>query len=137
MCATPHPDVFWYYLNSMGTQKNAPKKVLVLFFPYIFHVKTKWNIVYEYLKTKIFSGDTNILPQMHWTSNIFGYSATTIRGFWVSLNYPILNFKKTVSPKNVRMWHWCVSIFHNFLASTKQEKFITKIFFFIQYWMKI
>ena len=129
MCATPHPDVFWYYLNSMGTQKNAPKKALVLFFPYIFHIKTKWNIVYKYLKTKIFSGDTNIFPLMHWTSNIFGHSATTIRGFWVSLNYPILNFRKTVSPKNVRMWHWCVSILHNFLTSTKQEKFITKIFF--------
>ena len=34
-----------------------------------------------------------------------GFSATTIGGFWVSLNYPILNFKKTVCPKNVWMQH--------------------------------
>ena len=27
-------------------------------------------------------------------------------GFWVSLNYPILNFKKTVCSKNVWMRHW-------------------------------
>ena len=61
-----HPDVFWYSLNGMGAQKNAPKKFRVTFFPYIFHVKTKLNIVYEYLKTKIFPRDTNILPQIHW-----------------------------------------------------------------------
>ena len=83
----------------------APKKVLTTLFPYIVHVKTKWNIVYKNLKTKIFSRDTNILPQMHWTSNIFGPPATTIGGFWVSLNYPILNFKKTVCPKNVWIRH--------------------------------
>ena len=52
--SVPHPDVFWYCLNNTGTQKNAPKKVLVPLFPYIFHVKTKWNIVYEYLKKNIF-----------------------------------------------------------------------------------
>ena len=50
----PHPDVFWYHLNSMGTQKNVPKKVLVTFFPYIFHIKTRWNIVYKCLKTFLF-----------------------------------------------------------------------------------
>ena len=38
-----------------GHPKNAPIKVLVTLFPYIFHVKTKLNIVYENLKTKIFS----------------------------------------------------------------------------------
>ena len=90
----------------------SPKKVLVTLFPYIVHVKSKWNIVCEYLKSKIFLKDTNILPRMHWTSNIFRSSATTIGGFWVSLNYPILNFKKTVCPKNVWMRHWCLkSIF--------------------------
>ena len=41
-------------------QKNAPKKLS----PYIFHVKTKWNTVYKYLKTKIFSRDTKNHPQM-------------------------------------------------------------------------
>ena len=29
--SVPHPDVFWYHLNCMGAQKNAPKKVLVTF----------------------------------------------------------------------------------------------------------
>ena len=82
----------------------SPKSFCNLFST--FHVKSKLNMVYEHLKTKIFSRDTNILPQMHWTSNIFGHSATTIGGFWVSLNYPILNFKKTVCPKNVWMQHW-------------------------------
>ena len=86
-----HPDVFWYCLNGIGAEKNAPKKVLVTLFPYIFHVKTKWNIVYEYLNTNIFSRDTNILPpQMHWTSNIFGPSATTIGSFWVSPGLQII-----------------------------------------------
>ena len=69
--SVPHPDVFWYRLNDKGTQKNAPKKVLVTLFPYIFDVKPTWNIVYEYLKTKIFPRDSNILPQMNWASNIF------------------------------------------------------------------
>ena len=86
--------------------KKCTPKVLMTFFLYIFHVKTKWNIVYEYLKTKIFSRDTKALPQMHWTSNIFGYSATIIGGFWVSLNYPIVNFKKKLCPKNIWMWNW-------------------------------
>ena len=101
--AVLHLYVFWYGLIGMGAQKKA-MEVLVTLFPYIFHVKTEWNIVYEYLKTKIFSRDTNILPQMHWTSNIFGHSATTIGGFWASLNSPILNFKKMVTPKNVALF---------------------------------
>ena len=49
----------------------AHKKVLVTPFLCIFHVKTKWNIVYENFKTKILSRDTNILLQMYWTSNTF------------------------------------------------------------------
>ena len=106
-----HPEVFWYGLNGMGAQKSALKKVLVTLFPYIFHVKTKRNIVNNYLKTNFFSRDTNILPQMHWMSNIFGPLTTTIRGFWVSLNYLILNFKKMVCPKNVWIQHcqWCIT----------------------------
>ena len=58
----------------------VPEKI----YKYIFHVKTKLNIACKYL-TKIFSRDTNILPQMYWTLNIFGPSTTTIRGFCVSL----------------------------------------------------
>ena len=56
-------------------------------------------MICEYLKTKIFSRDTNILSQMHGTSNIFGHSATTTGGLGVSLNYPILNLKKMACPK--------------------------------------
>ena len=56
--AVPKPDVFWYRLNG-----------------------TKMNIIYEYSKTKNLSRDTNIISQMHWTSNNFWYSATTIGGF--------------------------------------------------------
>ena len=82
-----HPDVFWYRLNGMDAQKNAPKKFRVTLFPYIFHVKTKLNIVYEYLKTKIFSRDTNFLPQII-ENQIFEHSATIIGGFLISLNYP-------------------------------------------------
>ena len=47
-----------------------------------------------------------ILPQVHWTSNTFGPSSTTIGVFGVSLNYPMPKFKKTVFQKNVWMWHW-------------------------------
>ena len=106
-----HPDVFWYHLNGMGTQKNAPEKVLVKLFPYKFHVKPKWNIIYKYLKTKIFSRESNILPQMHWTLNIFGQSTTIIGIFWISWNCPILNFKKTICTKNVWMQHCHLQIF--------------------------
>ena len=97
----------------MGTRKNTPEKVLAKLFPYTFHVKIKLNIVYENLKRKIFSRDTNILPQMHWTSNSFGHSSATIGGFWVSLNYPILNFSG-MSKKRL-MQHWYATfIFNNY-----------------------
>ena len=103
---------FWYRLNGMGAQENVPKKVLVTLFPYLFHVKTKWSSL-QILKTEIFSIDTNILPQMHWALNIFGPSATTIGVFGVSLTYPILNFKKSLCPKNVWMQHCKRRITHN------------------------
>ena len=99
----PHPDVFWYRLSGMGA-----KKVLVTLL-YLFHIKIKWNIVCKYLKAKIFSRDSNIVLQSHWTWNIFGHSFTTIRSLGVSLTYPILKFKKTVCPKKVWMWH-CVTL---------------------------
>ena len=92
----------WY-----GCPKMHPKSSCNLFST--FHIKTIRNIVCEYLKTKIFSWDTNILPQMHWKSNIFGHSVTTTGGFWVSLNYPILNSEKTLCPKIVWMQH-CIQI---------------------------
>ena len=96
----------------------APKKFLVTLFPYIFHVKTKSNIVYEYLKTKIFSRDIIILPQMHWTSNIFWHLATIIWDFLVSLN-SVFNLKKMVCPKNVWMQH-CFTRLENLLYLTNE-----------------
>ena len=74
---------------------GRPKNV----FPCMFHVKPKWNIVYKYLKNKKFFKIPKYRSQTHWTSNIFVHSATIIGGLGVSLNYPILNFKKTVFPK--------------------------------------
>ena len=59
---------------------GRPKNV----FPYIFHVKPKWNIVYKYSKKKkFFSRDSNILSQMHWTKDIFGHPVTIIGGLGV------------------------------------------------------
>ena len=102
--------------DQYGRPKKCPQKVLVTYFLNIFHVKTKWNIAYEYLKTEIFSRDTNIPPQMHWTSNIFEHSAITIGCFWVWLSYPILNFKKTVLLKNVWIRH-C-----SYVTNTEKKK---------------
>ena len=69
-----------------GHPKKYTQKILVTLFSYIFHVKTKWNIVYEYWKIEIFSSsrDTNILPQIRGTSNIFGPAATTIGGLGIT-----------------------------------------------------
>ena len=85
-----------------------PKNV----FPCLFHVKPKWNIVYKYLKIK------NFFKRLEYPSP----NALNIRCFWtlsynywrfgVSLNYPILNFKKTVCPKNVWMRHCRKKVFH-------------------------
>ena len=91
------------WFERYGHPKKCAQKILVTFFLYIFQVKTKWHIVYQYLKTKIFLRDTNIPPQMHWISNVFGHSATTTGVFWVPRNFPIFNFKKTACPKNVWM----------------------------------
>ena len=85
-------------------KKMCSKKVLVILLPYIFHVKPKYSL--QILKNKVISRESNILPQMHWTSDIFGHSATIIGSFQVSLNYPFLNFKKMVCPKSVWMQHW-------------------------------
>ena len=91
-----HPEVPF---ECFGHPKKCTQKVLVTLFPLYSHVNTKQNIVSEYSKTKIFLRDTNILSKMHWTSNIFGPSSTAIERFWVSPNYPILNFKKRYAQK--------------------------------------
>ena len=85
-----------------GRSKKCAQKTL---FPYLFPLKTIWNIVREYSKTNSCPRYTNIFPQMCWTTNIFGPSATTIGGLGLSVNYPILNFKKMVCPKKVWIQH--------------------------------
>ena len=100
-----HPDIFWYRVNGMDALKNAPTKVLVTLFPYTFHVKTNSNIVYKYLKPKSFQ-ETQISFPKCIKHQIFLTLSYNYWGFWVSLNYPILNFKKTICPKNVWMRHW-------------------------------
>ena len=105
-----HLDVFWYHLTDIGTKKNVPKKVFVTLFLYIFHVKTNWDIAYGNLKTKIFSRYKNILPQMHWTSDI--------GVFWVSLNYPILNLRKTVCTKKSGYYSY-YSLYYCFLHALR------------------
>ena len=69
--------------------KNVPQKVLPTIFPCIYHMKTKQNIVFIWLKIKIFFIDTNMRPL-----------APNIGGLGVSLNYPLANFKNMVHPKN-------------------------------------
>ena len=97
-----NPNTFIQYSNNMHSAafrwilvpfeqywypKKCAQKVLVALFPYIFLVKAKRNIVYEYLKTQNLSRDTNITERIehqisvHWTSNNFGHSAATIGGF--------------------------------------------------------
>ena len=78
----PHPYVFWYRLDGMGTQKNAPKKQKSFQETHISFIKC--------VEHQIFL-DTQL--------QLLGV-------FWISLNYPILNFKKRVCPKNVWIRHW-------------------------------
>ena len=47
-----NPDVFWYYLNNLGTQKNALQN-FILFSTFIFSVKTEYNSL-KNLKQKYF-----------------------------------------------------------------------------------
>ena len=59
----------------------------------------------------------------------FWHSATIIGGFRVSLNYPILNFKKTVCPKNVWIGYcWCTLILflHVFLNTITYQNNLWK-----------
>ena len=95
----PYPDVFWYRLNGMGAQKSSYNT---------FSISVSRKNWIKHSLQMIDAIDTNILPQIHWTLNIFGPSATTIGGYGVSLNYPILNFKKSVCPKSIWM-QYCSS----------------------------
>ena len=113
----------------------APKKSSCDTFS-IFHAKIKSKLVCEYLNSKnLFKrqkypsqkSDTNILPQNHWTSNIYRPSAGW---FWVSLNYPILNIKKMVCLKNV----WCSTencfgrLLLSFIFAIIHSKWCRKVF---------
>ena len=66
-----------------GCPKKYVENVLVTFFPYIFHVKTKWNIViYEYLNTHLFKKHKYPSPN---ALNI-KYSWTLNYNHWVFLS---------------------------------------------------
>ena len=69
----------------------------------MFLIKPKWNIVYKYLKKKTFFQETQISFPKCIEHKIFFDIQLQLLGLRVSLNYPILNFKKTVCPKNVWM----------------------------------
>ena len=87
--SVPHPDVFWYRLNGMGAQKSSCNTFSI----YISR-KTWMKYSLRILKNKnLFKRlkypSSNVLSIKH-----FWHSATITEGFRVSLNYPILNFKK-------------------------------------------
>ena len=60
-------------------KKRTPKSSCKTFSIYISRKNwIKYSL--RILKNKKFTGGTHILPQMHWTSNNFGNSATTTMG---------------------------------------------------------
>ena len=74
-----------------GCPKKYVENVLVTFFPYIFHVKTKWNIViYEYLNTHLFKKHKYPSPN---ALNI-KYSWTLNYNHWVFLSITKLSNRK-------------------------------------------
>ena len=77
--AVPHPDLFWYFLNGMGTQKKFS------------------TFLSCYVKTK----DTDTLTQGHQILNNFGPTIATMKEFHVLLNYPYTNIKKMACPENI------------------------------------
>ena len=75
----------WYGCPKKCVQKSSCSTFSI----YIYHIKTKQNIVYEYLKTKIFSGDTNILPQMHLISINTQLQTLGVLGYhWIIQSLP-------------------------------------------------
>ena len=76
-------------------QYGCPKKVSSIF---LMHILLQLNkVICKYFSNK---KNTNILPQSYQMLNIFGTSAPTIRGLYMSLNYPYTNVKKMACPKN-------------------------------------
>ena len=67
------------------------------------------NIVYEYLKTKIFSRATNI-PKCIGHQIFLDTQLQPLGISWIWLNYPIFNFKKRLCPKNVWIQHWLIQL---------------------------
>ena len=97
-----HPDLFWYRLKGMGAKKKCTQKSSCCIFSiYILH-KSKLNSLRILKYKNLFKRHKHPSPS---ALNIkyLGPTATTIRDFQVSLNYPIHNFKKTASLKNFWM----------------------------------
>ena len=108
-----HLDVVWYRLTVWTL-----KKILFTVSQCIFYETTKWNIAYEYLKIEIFSRDTNILSNKHWTLNIFGPSATTIGEIWDHQAIQSLTSRKWYAQKTswwalvlrIMVVHWKIQL---------------------------
>ena len=85
----------------------------------MFHVKIKWNIVYKYLKTKTFSRDTNILPQMYWNQIFFDLQLQQL-GVWGITKLSNSWLQEKGIPKNVWMRH-CFIYWDNLSEETTQD----------------
>ena len=64
------------------------------------------------LKTKILSRDTNVLPQLHWISNIFKHLAAT-------------------TDVSLMMWHWC------FMQLFSRVFFSNSVLFYFYFYINI
>ena len=86
--------------------KKCPQKDSCNTFSIYISLKTKWNIVYKYLKTKnIFKRPKYPSPNALNTKyfRTLGYN---LYGFFGITELPNFIFKKTVCPKNLWWRHW-------------------------------
>ena len=99
----------YIYSAASGCQKKCAQKVIVTLFPYLFHIKTKWNIVYVYLKTKIFSRDKYPSPTACIKHKIFlDPQLQPLRVFGYHVTIQSLTSRKQYAQKNVWMQHWYI-----------------------------
>ena len=124
-----HFGTFW---NVWAPKKLRPK-VLVKRFPYLFHIKTKWNIVYIYLaKNKNLFKRQISFPKCIEHQIFLDPQLQLLRDdvYHLTIQSLILNFKEMVCSKNVWMQHCVSPTFLNtgttnetFQQSGKQDSF--------------
>ena len=99
----PHPDVFWYCLNKMGTQKNLHPK-LFKHFPCQCYAKTKEDKLWI-LRKQFFSIDANVIPEIHQISSIVGPSVPIMEGKWKGFRcYYTSIHRATLRKRNQKMF---------------------------------